>query len=252
MNPKSHEVTIFTDGSSRGNPGPGGFGAIVIAPKIQNSKFMIQELGGREERTTNNRMELRAAIEALSFLHKSKIIHPKSVLICTDSSYLVNGITRWVHGWQENGWKTKEKKDVENRDLWEKLVEASRNKEIQWKQVGGHIGVAGNTRCDEIATSFADKKPTKLYSDVLENYSIKNVLDITHDVEAAKERSTSRARSSAKAYSYVSLVGGVIHTHKTWAECEQRVKGKSAKYKKALSAEEERTLIQKWNTVSQK
>src|SRR3989338_9482667 len=130
-------IFIFTDGASRGNPGPGGFGAIVIVPKNQDSGFMIQELGGRKEHTTNNRMELLAAIKALQQIQDSRF----KIQVFTDSSYLINGITKWIYGWQKNGWKTKAKQDVENRDLWEKLIEISRNKEIQWKQIGGHVGV---------------------------------------------------------------------------------------------------------------
>lgn len=234
-------ITIFTDGSSRGNPGPGGFGAVVIADG------KVTELGGREEHTTNNRMELQAAISALSLLSSLRIKDKGlRITIYTDSAYLVNGITKWVHGWQKNGWKTKEKKDVENKDLWEELTEVARGKHIEWKQIGGHVGVAGNVRCDEIATAFADGKTPKLYADVLENYSIENILDVSHDVGLAKEKSSNRAHSNAKAYSYVSLVNGKIETHKTWAECEARVKGKPAKFKKALSAEDEHRLIQEW------
>ena len=243
-------IFIFTDGSSRGNPGPGGFGAIVIVPKNQDSGFMIQELGGRKEHTTNNRMELMAAIKALQQIQDSRF----KIQVFTDSSYLINGITKWICGWQKNGWKTKGKKDVENRDLWEQLVELTQNyaeqtpKGIEWKLVGGHTGVAGNQRCDEIATTFADGKKPPLYSGVLKNYSIKNILDISEDAEARGEKRETRQRQHAKAYSYVSIVDGVVQTHKTWAECEQRVRGKQAKYKKALSAEEERNLIEKWGT----
>lgn len=242
MNPTSHEVIIFTDGSSRGNPGPGGFGAIIIVDG------KVTELGGREVHTTNNRMEIQAAISALSFLGSYKLsVKSYKLSVYSDSSYLINGITKWVFGWQKNGWKTKEKKDVENKDLWEKLIETARNKEIEWKQIGGHVGIAGNVRCDEIATAFADGTTPKLYADVLENYSIKNILDVSHDTDLAKEKSSHRAHSNAKAYSYVSLVGGVVQTHKSWAECEARVKGKPAKFKKALSADDERALIVGWS-----
>ncbi|MSU56160.1 MAG: ribonuclease HI [Candidatus Taylorbacteria bacterium] len=230
-------VTIFTDGSSRGNPGPGGFGAVVI------TDGKVTEVGGREEHTTNNRMEIQAAISALSSIQNSKF----HILIYSDSSYVINGITKWVFGWQKNGWKTLQKKEVENRDLWEALIGVTKGKTIEWKQVGGHVGVAGNVRCDEIATAFADGTTPKLYSGILENYSIKNILDVSYDAGLAKEKSSNRAHSNAKAYSYVSLVGGVVQTHKTWAECEARVKGKPAKFKKALSANDEQALISEWN-----
>ena len=136
-----------------------------------------------------------------------------------------------------------DKKPVLNKDLWEELLGVIKGKQIEWKTVGGHVGVAGNVRCDEIATAFADGLSPKLYADVLKNYSIQNILDIKEDAGAAKEKSASRAHSNAKAYSYVSKVGGVVQTHKTWAECEARVKGKPAKYKKALSAQDEQRII---------
>lgn len=236
-----NSITIFTDGSSRGNPGPGGFGAIVIADG------KVQEIGGREQNTTNNRMELQAAISALSYLKTFNF--QLSTILYTDSNYLINGITKWVHGWRKSGWITKEKKEVLNRDLWEELSQQVQGKLITWKYVGGHVGVAGNVRCDEIATAFADNLPPKLYSGILKNYSIENILDIKEDVAMVGEKKSGRAHSNAKAYSYVSLVDGKIETHKTWAECEGRVKGKPARFKKATSKEEEVALIKEWGNA---
>ena len=194
--------------------------------------------------TTNNRMELTAAIHVLSIIRNSKFI----IHLYTDSSYLINGITKWVYGWRKNDWKTTQKKDVENRDLWEKLIDAAKGKQIEWEYVGGHVGVAGNVRCDENATSFADNKPTELYSGILENYGVKNILDVSPDVEARVGKRESRNRQKAKAYSYVSLVNGRVETYKNWSECEARVRGKrGARYKKALSADEEQALITQWS-----
>lgn len=241
-----HSVIIFTDGSSRGNPGPGGFGAIVITPKnveVGSKNYEVKEVGGRENHTTNNRMELQAALSALSVIQNSEFI----IRIYTDSTYLINGITKWVFGWRKNNWMTSQRKPVENRDLWEMLLLATQGQTIDWNYVGGHIGVAGNTRCDEIATSFADGAIPKLYSGSLKEYGISHILDIRHDDGMAKEKHSIRAHSNAKAYSYVSLVDGVIQTHQTWGECESRVKGKKAKYKKVLSAGEEQALIAEWN-----
>lgn len=241
-------ITIFTDGSSRGNPGPGGFGAIVIAPKndeVGSKNYEVKEMGGRENHTTNNRMELQAAISALSYLKTFNF--QLSTTLYTDSAYLVNGITKWVYSWERRNWVTMDKKPVLNKDLWEQLMELVKLRKVEWKTVGGHVGVAGNVRCDEIATAFADNLPPKLYAGPLSGYGIKNILDIKHDEGSAKEKSASRAHSNAKAYSYVSLVGGVVQTHKTWAECEARVKGKPAKFKKALSANDEQALISEWN-----
>lgn len=249
------KIIVFTDGSSRGNPGPGGFGAVIVYNngelKVESGKLKVQELGGREEHTTNNRMELRAAIEALEFIQNQGStflpMQGRTLVLYSDSSYVINGITKWVHGWQKNNWMTATKKPVENRDLWEKLIEAARGKHIQWKQVGGHVGVAGNERCDEIATAFADNEKVALYSDVLENYRIRNILDTKEGSSVSPAKSSSKTHSRAKAYSYVSRVDGKIQTHRTWAECEQRVKGKSgAKFKKSLSEEDEKTIIASW------
>jgi ribonuclease HI len=141
-------IEIFTDGSSRGNPGPGGWGVVMIENGI-----VTKEIGGGEKQTTNNRMELRAAIEAL------KIVHSKDEIIMNvDSEYVVNGITKWIHGWIKKGWRTADKKPVLNQDLWKELLEASENKNIRWKSVRSHIGIEFNERADEIATSHADKQ----------------------------------------------------------------------------------------------
>lgn len=251
-----NSIVIFTDGSSRGNPGPGGYAAIIIFPagqnnnggEIQDSRFKIKELGGREGHTTNNRMELTAAIQALSFISSNSTLNAKRLTLFTDSSYLINGITKWIYGWQKNGWKTMTKQPVENRDLWESLDKQRAGKDIVWKLVKGHIGVVGNDRADEIATGFADGLKPKLYEWPIEKYPIKDILDIKIDEEKKIKKSEDRSRSRVKAYSYVSLVNGVIKVDKTWTECEARVKGKSGvKYKKALSAEEEKSIIESWN-----
>jgi len=140
------EIAIYCDGSSLGNPGPGGWGVVVI-----RSAEEVEEYGGREEYTTNNRMELTAAINALARvgLGESAILH-------TDSIYVVKGIQEWVHTWMKNGWKTANKKPVENIGLWQKLMEAAEGKDIAWVHVRGHSGVRWNERADAIARSYAE------------------------------------------------------------------------------------------------
>ena len=254
-----NSIFIFTDGASSGNPGPGGFGAVLVFPEGKNqenheSRIMIQELGGFEKHTTNNRMELQAVISSLSFLDSYKLkAKSYNLLMYSDSSYVINGITKWIFGWQRNNWITSQKKPVENRDLWEKLFDLVSGKEIEWKLVGGHVGVAGNERCDEIARTYADttrtdaEKKAKLYNGLLSNYPIKNILDIKENSESRNEKDTQKSHSKAKAYSYVSLVDGKIQTHKRWAECEKRVKGKpNVEFKKVLSKEDENALIKEW------
>lgn len=156
------KTIIFTDGSSRGNPGPGGWGAIIV------SDDQIKELGGREDNTTNNRMELAGAIESLSLTDTDE-----QIILYSDSQYVIKGMTEWIKGWQKKNWKNSQKKPVLNRDLWERLLEVSLGKKIDWKYVAGHSINTGNNRCDEIATSFADGDPTKLYKGSVDSYPYK-------------------------------------------------------------------------------
>ncbi len=159
-----NKVIIYTDGSSKGNPGPGGWGSIIISPD------KVIEIGGRENMTTNNRMELTSAIEALKNIDSTQ-----SIIIFSDSQYVIKGITEWIHGWIIKGWKNSQKKAVLNRDLWEELLKVSQDKEITWKFVKGHADTAGNIRCDEIATLFADGEKMALYNGPREKYPIKEI-----------------------------------------------------------------------------
>jgi len=218
-------MIIFTDGSSRGNPGRGGWGAIVFGNE------QVTELGGREENTTNNRMELLAVISALEFGGE------KEITIFTDSAYIVSGITRWIAGWKRNNWKTSTKDDVLNRDLWERLDVLTAKKIIDWRLVKGHSGNLGNERCDVIATSFADDNPTDLYVGPKEKYDI-------HPSAENSLSTTQKPKTKGRGYSYISSVDGVIQVHRTWEECKKRVHGvSSAKFKKSFSPENEEEII---------
>ncbi len=240
------KITIFTDGSSRNNPGPGGWGAVIVVPGI---KTEVIELGGGERETTNNRMELKAALEGLKAIDHLHSNVGGGIIVHTDSRYVINGITKWIHAWKKNGWKTKAKKDVLNADLWERLDEAAglielSGGKIEWKYIGGHVGILGNERCDHIATAFADGRKINLYKGPLGAYDLPDILDISHDEMSAAKKKSSSSHSNAKAYSYVSMVGGIIETHHSWAECEKRVKGtKGAKYKKSISIENEQEIV---------
>lgn len=233
---KSTEVTIFTDGSSRGNPGPGGWGYIAIYPNAHD-EMLVEEGGGEENPTTNNRMELMAVIAAFEgfdvYYDKAQMAE-KTFVVRLDSSYVMNGITKWVFGWQKNGWITSQKEPVVNVDLWKRLMAATSGKKIEWKLLKGHAGIAGNERCDEIATGEAKN----LFKGKLSDYHF-DPFDIT-----AGKATTSSKKNKGKAYSYVSSVDGLVMVHKTWEECEKRVKGaKGAKFKKALSPDDENNLI---------
>jgi len=166
-------ITIYTDGSSRGNPGLGGWGAVVFHDgnnqNTRDKKQWVTEIGGREERTTNNKMELRAVIEALKFL-TAYFLLPTTITIHTDSKYVMVGITEWIHNWQKKGWKTAGKKPVFNQDLWQELLSAVEGKNIEWKYIEGHAGHKLNERADEIATSFADDIKPVLYDGPEDKY----------------------------------------------------------------------------------
>ena len=136
----SDSVVIFTDGACRGNPGPGGWGAILISGKHE------KEIWGGDPDTTNNRMELMAAIEALTALTR-----PCKVELHTDSQYVKKGISEWISSWKARGWKTADKKPVKNEDLWRRLDEARLRHEVKWKWVKGHAGHELNERADALA-----------------------------------------------------------------------------------------------------
>ncbi|MEQ8965198.1 MAG: ribonuclease HI [Azospirillaceae bacterium] len=133
-------VEVFTDGACSGNPGPGGWGAVLRWGEAE------KELWGGESETTNNRMELMAAIRALEALKR-----PMRVALTTDSRYVRDGVTQWLPGWRRNGWKTAAKKPVKNRDLWERLDAAMRTHTVEWHWVRGHAGHPENERADELA-----------------------------------------------------------------------------------------------------
>lgn len=134
------EVDVFTDGACRGNPGPGGWGAILRAAGRE------KELWGGEDGTTNNRMELTAVIRALEALKR-----PSRVRVYTDSQYVQKGISEWIHSWKRKGWKTADKKDVKNADLWRALDALAQRHEVEWHWVRGHAGHAENERADALA-----------------------------------------------------------------------------------------------------
>ena len=140
MSTSAEQVEIFTDGACSGNPGPGGWGAILRRGETE------EELFGFSPHTTNNRMELIAVVEALA-----KLDEPCEIVIYTDSRYLKDGITSWIKTWKRNGWKTSNREPVKNRDLWEAIDSAAGKHHIEWKWVRGHVGHPENERCDELA-----------------------------------------------------------------------------------------------------
>lgn len=141
------DLYAYTDGGCSGNPGPGGWGVLLQA-RDGDAVVRERELSGGVPETTNNRMELTAAIMALEALER-----PSQITIVTDSTYLKDGITKWIHGWRRNGWKTAAKKPVKNEDLWRQLEAAQDVHQVTWDWVKGHAGHDGNERADKLATA---------------------------------------------------------------------------------------------------
>lgn len=225
-----NNTSIYADGSAIGNPGPGGWGATLVGGG------KVVELGGYDAHTTNNRMELTAVLEALR-----KLKNGTGATVMTDSRYVINGITKWVFGWKKNGWQTSQKTEVVNRDLWEALAHEAERHTIAWEHVRGHAGVLGNERVDVIANGFARKETVTLFTGTEEKYK-----EFLKTMPKPRVVSKSKSKKTGPAYVYLSLVEGKVLSHKTWAECEARVKGKKAKFKKVFSKGEETALRVEW------
>lgn len=235
---KDNSLILFTDGSSLGNPGPGGWGSLLAYPKLDE----VIELGGTKTRTTNNEMELTAIVSGLSYAINSQAhIH-----VYTDSQYAINGATKWMYGWVKNGWQTSTKEPVKNKEIWETLHSLITDRgahTISWHHVRGHIGIPGNERVDDIARELAEGINVKMYRGKLSEYPDKNILILPTEEEV---KEAVKHKKSGKAFSYLSLVGGVVERHSTWPECEARVKGVSARYKKAVSRDHEVEILKEW------
>ena len=250
--PPKNPIMIFTDGACSGNPGPGGWGVIILTPAPMNhppdemsNHWMgeVIELGGREAHTTNNRMELLAAIQGLE---ETRVYENQPIQVLTDSTYVISGITRWVWGWLKKGWLTAEGKDVVNVDLWQKLLRATQSRNIIWKHVRGHAGIVGNERADEIAVQFCRLGRADLFRGFFRDYG-RDLRAIPATALNGLDLPKKSSNSAKKAYSYLSLIGGTPQRHTTWVDCERRVKGQTgAKFKKATSSEDELTILRAW------
>lgn len=229
---------IFSDGACSGNPGPGGWGSVVLFPNDS-----VQELGGFDPSTTNNRMEMLAAIRALELIQDQ----PIPVRFYTDSTYLIRGITQWVWGWMRRGWKTAEGQAVLNQDLWQRLNELVQKRpaqaKIEWHYTRGHIGTPGNERCDRIAVAFSKRESVSLYRGPYSAYSV-NLMELPTDTSLPDMKAPGEKKV---AFSYLSNLGGIVYRHKDWPSCQKRVSGQSgAKFKKAMSSGEEKEILKSW------
>jgi len=219
-------LRIYTDGACLGNPGPGGWAAILVRDG------RCEELGGREEHTTNNRMEMRAALEGLRRARSGEWVH-----IVTDSRYLHDGMSRWIHAWKRRGWRKADGDEVLNRDLWEGLDGLSRvPRRVTWEHVRGHSGHAWNERCDAIATAFARGEGPELRSG-------------DGSWVLGDGRSTLPAGLSFPVY--LSLLEGELRLHEDWDDCQSWVKGaRGAKYRKVKSPAELDAVLDGWGVPS--
>lgn len=237
------EIIIYCDGACSGNPGPGGWGSIVI---VGDS---VIELGGGDSGTTNNRMEMTAIIEALQYCatHNSIL----KMRVYTDSVYVIKGITQWIMGWKKRGWKNSANEEVSNQDLWIRLdrvvskIKADYNMAIDWKFVKGHSGVPGNERCDEIAVAFSKNAYIDLYKGDANNY-IFDVRILPAPLPLPEMKNKNNGTEEKKTTWYLSYVNGVLSRHETWKECEAVVKGRPAKFKKVTSISEENEVKKSW------
>lgn len=232
---------IFTDGACSGNPGPGGWAAIIIG----GGNYV--EFGGGDSKTTNNRMEMAGAIEGI------KIAPPdRNIVLWTDSSYLVNGLTKWIHGWKRNGWLKKDKKPVLNEDLWRALDDLM-SPRIKLKHVEGHAGNYLNERCDKIAVAFSQGKEILLRAEDLEAASDKD--EITAALEAAKnyvpspggkKKSKKPAPPPGEAYKnkvYLFIYKNQVHRFPDWPGCQAFSSGKPGFTKSCRSRAEEEQYV---------
>lgn len=232
-------IVIYSDGACSGNPGPGGWGTIIL-----NTSGQVQELGGGNPQTTNNQMELQGAIEGLKFV----LQWSDPIVFYTDSVYVIRGITEWCWAWMRRGWKNAEGQAVANQEYWQELIHLvgrikAQNRKIDWRFAKGHSGIAGNERCDEIAVGFSKGKRVDLYRGSLLQYGVA-ITDFPPDRPLPEMKSP---QQKTAALFYLSLVDGVLKRHTTWKECEQRVKGRSgAKFKKITSSEEEAVILKSW------
>ena len=239
MKLQAGEVRIFCDGACSGNPGPGGWGTIVADFDLDK----VIEAGGADPRTTNNRMEMTALLKGLKL-----VIAPRKLTILTDSTYVIRGCQSWVHGWRRRGWKTQEGQAVQNQDLWEELLHEMKRiqavgTEISWHYVRGHQGTPGNERVDVIAVQFSGGAYLSLYRGSWRGYQV----DLENVPENTDLPPMSDHKEKPKAIGYLSMIGGQVMRHKTWAACERRVKGHSgAKFKKFERDADQAAILKSW------
>lgn len=235
-------IFIYTDGACSGNPGNGGWAAVIIYPENR-----LIELGGGESDTTNNRMEMTAAISALECIKNRN----EKIKIYSDSSLLINGITKWIYSWKKKNWITSQGNSVANKDLWEKIYKliGVYTHKIEWIHVKGHAGHEINERCDQIAVAFSKRTKINLYDGpaIGCGYSL---LELTAPVGTPRKSSSQTENvdpEKEKNKIYISVVNSEVCYHKEWKDCQKRVSGKSgARFKKVYSEEQAEEQLKLW------
>ena len=233
---------IFSDGASKKNPGAGGWGAIVADLSAET----VRELGAAVPIASNNQMEMMGVIQAL----KEIASESGTVKVYTDSKYLIKGITEWISSWKKNNWTTSSGTPVKNQAYWHELDSLISSRQegehsIAFQYTPGHKGIPGNERVDTIASDFANRLTPTLYTGNLANYQIS--LKVDPSLLSQDKSRSPKKKSNQKAFSYLSLINNQLQIHRTWAECEARVRGVSgARYKKALSADDEIKIRNQW------
>jgi ribonuclease HI len=176
-------------------------------------------------------------------LAKVKTLSTKEIQLYTDSTYVIQGISKWVHGWKRNGWRTAEGQDVINRELWEKLLKAEAPFQVKWLYVPGHKGYPGNERCDQIAVAFSRGEHPRLYTGSLTEYPV----DLHKLPKPSPLPDSGRKKGPAV---YLSLIDGALFRDKDWKSCEARVKGRrDARFKRVESPEEEAAVLEAWGVT---
>jgi ribonuclease HI len=224
---------LYTDGACSGNPGPGGWAFLLIVPELN----LVIEKGGGKSQTTNNEMELKAAIEGLKEF--AKLGAKDKLEIHADSKFVINGITQWVHGWKKRGWKKADGETPSHQGLWEELDALAHGfaKQLDWQYIPAHSGFFGNERVDQIGVDYTQGVEPDLYHGKLDTYP--------HREEVLKPRVQHASGGDYPAY--LSYVAGELQRHKTWTDCEMRIKGQGrALYKKVKHALEEAETLKKW------
>lgn len=240
-----NSILIYTDGASSGNPGPGGWGTLIVDTRTEK----VYELGEPLKRTTNNETELLALLEGLRKLSELSLTKDVHIYVYLDSEYVRNGVTKWMKGWKQKGWVTSTGEAVKNKEIWMAIgeeLEMLKKIIIEYIHVDGHAGILGNERVNDIAQGYAQGITVDLYAGTLAKYSL-TVDQLFLDPHGAGVKSAAKKFSGAtKGGWYLSIVDGVLEKHLTWAACEMRVKGTKAVFKKVTSVEEENTWIKKY------